>query len=233
MTKKQQSGQKGIVLLFWASVAFTAIVPILIGTLGGSASTAWAALVSGAFLTFIAKLADVAELSLGPVKARMREVIDEAAATTEQLREVATTIATAVMTDMMAGGFSGSMHLAERFELHDQLLAQLDKLGVSEDQKRRTTAQWRKGVAVIYHRIIGKLVNEEAKRVTPGTWTGTSSEYNNLLDFPHWDAPRPNEITKFCASKNLLTPEITSWIEDYRHFLDTDEIRRRDQFVQG
>jgi hypothetical protein len=42
----------------------------------------------------MARFDDLAEFSLGPLKAKMRETIDEAIATLDQLRAVATSMAT-------------------------------------------------------------------------------------------------------------------------------------------
>ena len=63
------------------------------------------------FVTFMARIDDLTELSLGPVKAKMRETIKEAYATIEELRNVAAISAKAILTDIMAGTFMGGMNL--------------------------------------------------------------------------------------------------------------------------
>jgi hypothetical protein len=49
--------------------------------------------------------------------------------------------------------------------------------------------------------------------------------------FKNWDAPRPIDIEAFCKKHDALTPEVAKWISDYRHYLDTGEIRRREKFA--
>jgi hypothetical protein len=218
----------GMTVLFWIGIAFTALVPITIGLTGGSASTTWVAALCGAFITFMAKLKDLTELSLGPVRAKMRETIAEANATVEQLREVATTLVSAMLTDMMAGNFMSGMTLGVRLELRDQVMSSLRRIGVSEDQLSRAEAEWRKGIGVTYHRIVAKAIQRAAGDGKHDPALAT--EFQELLDFPTWSAPRPVEMESFARKRGVLTEDVQGWIADYRHFLDTNEIRRRGEF---
>ena len=61
--------------LFWLGVAFPVIAPISLGVLGHG-GTAWVALLSGVFITLISRLSDIAEITVGPIKAKMREFIE-------------------------------------------------------------------------------------------------------------------------------------------------------------
>ncbi|MEE9294142.1 MAG: hypothetical protein V3W34_04135 [Phycisphaerae bacterium] len=69
-----------MIWLFWLGIVFTLVAPIVIGVAYGDQTTNWIAALCGAFVTFMAKIESIAELSLGPVKARMKEKMEEAAA---------------------------------------------------------------------------------------------------------------------------------------------------------
>ncbi len=51
------------------------------------------------------------------------------------------------------------------------------------------------------------------------------------MEFEQWKAPTPAEMTTYLESVGCLTDEISEWIDDYRHFLETGEISRREVFV--
>jgi hypothetical protein len=148
--------------LFWIATGFLFVVPTVVGIRTDSATIASVTAACGAFVMFAARLDRMTELSLGPVKAKMRETIAEATATINQLREVTTTMATATLTNMMATTFAGGMSLRKRLELHDQVMQQLESLGVSDEQQRRAQTEWRKGISILYFNVIHRLIRRAA-----------------------------------------------------------------------
>jgi hypothetical protein len=217
-------------ILFWIGTGFLLVVPAVIGLITRSATIASVTAACGAFIMLAARLDRMTELSLGPVSAKMRETIAEANATINQLREVTTTMATATLTNMMATNFMGGMSLRKRLELHDQLMQQLQRVGVSEEQQRRAQAEWRKGVSILYFNVVYR------EAVTDRTLEESNklqSEYQSMLDFPNWQAPTPDMLTRFCEQRNLLTPKVSQWIDNYQHFLSTGEINRQDEFLKA
>ena len=94
-----------------------------------------------------------------------------------------------------------------------------------------------KGIGVIYHRGIRHLLQENHKhdaitgKVPPEILTALE-EFQDLLQFKKWQAPTPDQMEEFIQGKGLMTPEIAALISDYRSFVNTGEIKRRDVFVQ-
>lgn len=219
-------------LVFVAGIVFVLLVPSAIGILVSNATAAWIALLSGAFVTVISKFDRIAEFSLGPLRARMREVVAEATATIDQLRELATSTTSAFLTNLIANSFMGGMSNERRFRVHDELVEQLRLLRVTEEQLERAEAGWKLGVGVIYHRIIGKRITDKAIEEARNSNT-LQNEIQALLDFPNWAVPPPEKFENFAQERNMLTPAVQSWIDDYRHFRRTGEIRRRDEFLKG
>jgi hypothetical protein len=163
----------------------------------------------------------------------MREALVEATATVEQLRDVATSMIGAYLTDLMAGSFMDGMSLEKRLQLHDELHDKLSGLGATADQLRSADVEWRKGISVIYHRIIS---NEIIRAIEPSdivTRNQLVSETQSLLDFPNWIAAQPSAFEQFATRHQALTPAVQGWIDDYHHFLQSNELRRRHEFIKG
>lgn len=221
---------RSMLVLFWVGVLFTLVAPVVIGVALESESTAWVAALCGAFVTFAAKLDAIAELSLGPLKARMRNAIEEVHATVDQLRSIATASFKATSAELMAGNFLSGMGLKRRLELYEQLLRSLEDLELTAAQKQEATAFWRQGVGLVYHRAIEKAVRGNGE--DPDA-TKAADEFQDTLDFPNWRVLAPAEMEALLNAKGVLTGEVQIWIDDYRHFIETGEIRRRELFVQA
>ena len=238
MEKSARQRETARKYLFWFGVIFTIFAPIIIGTVFRDPSTSWVAALCGAFITFISKLDDIAELSLGRVRAKMRETIQEANAKIEQVREIAANISETTLTALMAGnfGFQDGLRLISRLDLHDRLIQNLKEIGVSDEQISELDNKWKQGIGVIYHRTIAPLIDgrEERHLINPKA-TDEQKEaregWDELLEFDRWKAPTPDAMKIYLDSKGLLVNEIKEWVDDYRHYLETGEIRRREIFV--
>jgi hypothetical protein len=226
----------GKALLFWLGAVLTLAAPLIFGLTGHDAATSAIVAASGIAVMVLTKIEDLVEISFGPLSARMRETIREAAATIEQLRSVATAISQASLTDMMAGNFMGGTTLRTRMQLRDRIIQTLRDVGVSEAQVSEAESEWRKGISLIYHRVIrerleGRSHPNRVNTDASGDILAASREFQSLIDFSIWRAPTPEEMTTFLAARGLLNEELQEWIDDYRHYLTRNEIRRLDTFL--
>lgn len=222
-------------VLFWLGILFTLFAPVIIGIGFDDQSTSWVAALCGAFVTFIAKIGDLAELSLGPVKAKMKEKIEEASATIDQLREVATTNSEATLTDLIAGSFMGSMSLKKRLELHDSIIEALKGIGASESQILTAENDWKKGINIIYQRAIRQAVEEREDPSVINTKATEEqkkacSEIQELQNFDKWETPSPSQIRTILKKYKIESNSVDKWVCDYEHFLDNNEIKNREDF---
>ncbi len=223
-------------VLFWIGVALTIVAPIIIGIYFKDASTSWVAALCGAFIIFVSKLDEISELSLGPVKAKMKEKIAELNEIIKQLRQAVTITSQVALTDLIAGGFMGSMSLSKRLELHKNIISNLKSIGASEDQISLAEKDWKKGISVIYHLTI-QVVLEGRKSPnlinpdTPENKKQASNEINKLLDFKNWDVPTPHQIRSVLVRHSIQDEAVASWVADYEHFLDKNEIRRPEEII--
>jgi hypothetical protein len=188
-------------------------------------TAAFAILIAGVVAVLVGRLHHVEELTLGPLKARLRKSIDEANATIQQLRSLALALGEASLTDLMAGNFFEGMSLRRRFATHDVIKRSLLDLGLSVGDIQKASANWNKGIAVTYHRAIRAALPKELN-------VRIRDEFNGMLKFEEWQAPSPDALDAFLRQHGLVTDEVTAWIDDYRHFERTKEIRRLDEFVK-
>ncbi|MCH8184337.1 MAG: hypothetical protein IID55_14255 [Proteobacteria bacterium] len=223
-------------LWFGGGILFTVAAPLYIGIELDDQSASWIAFLIGAFITLMSRFDEIAEFSLGPLRARMREKIEEATATIEQTRSITLAISKVALTDLMAGNFFDSTTLAVRLSLHDNLVRQLEDIGASAEQIADAENMWRRGIAIIYHRSIRREIlqrhgspNQTGPSETP-EMKATAKGFQDLLNFAQWMAPSPAEMESYLRSEDSITPEIQAWIDDYRHYLETGIIRRRDLF---
>jgi hypothetical protein len=96
-------------------------------------------------------------------------------------------------------------------KLHDQIMAALETIDATNEQKRDAEEGWRKGIAVIYHRILREQIIQAVKQKSPadiGIADQCGREFGALLDFNNLEAPRPHEVERVCMGRDALTPEV-------------------------
>jgi hypothetical protein len=175
------------------------------------------------------------------VEARTRkldEAINQATATVDQLRALATTVAQVTLTDLMSSNFMDGATLATRLSLHDKLLGTLKNLGVTSEQIAEADENWRRGIGVIYHRIIRHELGQRKSKNNvnfdaPKESQDAAHAFLDLVKFDEWKVPTPAEMESFINGRGLMTPELQAWVDDYRYFLTHWKLRRVEEFAKG
>ena len=197
------------------------IVPVTLLVFWGKKTGMWLIVVAGAVVLTFANIDKIQRFKIAGIEAEMRKAVQEANATIEQLRNVATTSARATITSLMADNFIAGITLKNRLELHDQLISNLEKIGASKQQIEEADEMWKRGVGVIYHRGIGNKLDSP-----------TAQEFQGLLKLDDWKAPSSGEIEKFIESKGLMNQELKDLIDEYKYFESTGTIRRKELFFE-
>lgn len=162
-------------------------------------------------------------------EAEMRQAVEEAHATVEQLRTLAATSTESTLTTLMSENFFDGTTLEHRLSMHDKLVDCLRQLGVSQKQIGEARHMWSKGIGIIYHRAIrNALADREEKNPER---IAAAKEFEELLKFERWDAPSSQEMRAFIQARELLSEQISQLLSDYAHFEQTGQIKRRDVFV--
>lgn len=169
-------------------------------------------------------------------EAEMRQAVEQAHATVEQLRTLAATSAESTLTILMAGNFFDGATLSTRLDLHDCLIRSLKEIGVPRPQIDEADRMWRSGVGVIYHRGIRNSLegrthpNQVNFKADPASLEA-SRQFQDLLRFETWAAPSSSDMRTFIEGKSLMTSALAELLDDYSHFEKTGSIKRRDVFV--
>ena len=146
------------------------------------------------------------------------------------------TSAEAVITNSMAGMFWGGSPLETRLYLHDRIIASLRNAGIKETEIANVNEMWVKYIGIIYYRSI-KTALEEHKR--PDNINTKASpelpkalkEFEDMVDFSKLEVPSPDVMQSFINERGIMNDEAKELIEDYRYFIKTNDIRRREVFI--
>ena len=122
-----------------------------------------------------------------------------------------------------------------RLDLHDRIIESLREIGLSEDKIKDVNQMWVKGIGLIYHRgiryaLINRIEQNKIDTKTKSELSKVSEEFQKMQDFKQWKVPSPDEMELFIEEKGLLNQKIKELIEDYRYFLQTGKIRRKEVF---
>jgi hypothetical protein len=169
-------------------------------------------------------------------EAEMRQAVEQAHATVEQLRSLAAASAESTLTTLMAGNFFDGTTLTTRLGLHDRLIRSLEEIGVPQPQIDGADRMWRSGVGVIYHRGIhhileGRTQKNHVNFKADPVLLETSKQFQDLLCFDKWQAPSSSDMKAFIEGKGLMTDELAGLLNDYAQFEKTGKLRRQDVFV--
>jgi len=217
----------GVVLLLALAVLF--------GLLGKPTEMALIIVASAIALAFI-NIDRIQKFKGGGFEAEMREVLEEAAATIDQLRDVACAGAEPTLTSLMSDNFMDGVSLEKRLESHDLLISKLQEIGASESQISAADAWWKKGVGVLYHRGVKNLIEHRSNdgqmltNLAPGILEA-GAEFHKTLKYETWDAASSDQMREFIANKGLMTDDLRDLLDDYRHFEKTGTLKRREVFI--
>lgn len=191
--------------------------------------------VAGAICLSFVNIDKIQKFKGAGFEAEMKQAVDEANATLDQLRVIATTSTETILTDLMAGNFANGMTLRTRMELHDKLIINLEDIGASKGQIESAETMWKRGVNITFFRGIrsaikinkDKFEDKEAKKYIQDV----SAEFQALLKFEEWEAPTSQKLKVFLVKKSVMNPEIDELLKDYSEFESNGNIRRKNVFV--
>ncbi|MDF3823082.1 hypothetical protein P3G55_24535 [Leptospira sp. 96542] len=238
---------KNFKMLYLALISFAlalaGIVCLVVGVLslweGKDLVRAATGLGGGLLLLFAASIERFEVLKGLGIEARTRQLdaaIDQATATLEQLRELATSFSGVALTELMSGHFAyGGATLKVRIELHDELLQTLKALGISARQIDTADQNWRKGIASIYRSkiidLVGKNTPPNRLKNVPDSHQLAAQELEDMFSGEDPSASVHSQAQQFLESRGLMTPEIQEWMADYDFYLKNKRIRRVDEFA--
>ncbi|WP_295487718.1 hypothetical protein [uncultured Pseudomonas sp.] len=107
-------------VLFWLGIAIAVLTPVPLALYLNKSDVSILCFVSGTLAVLFSKLEALEELSVGPLKAKLRAAITEANATVDQLRKLGTELSSATLSILIATEFMNGMSVKEKFSLHQK-----------------------------------------------------------------------------------------------------------------
>lgn len=219
----------GVAITFWAAYLLTfQDVPF---------ERAGALLLFGIVFMVLSKWNSLEEFTLGPIKAKLRQAIQEANATVDEVRTLAKAISKATLTDLIAGSFMGSMSFSQRYEIFKEVMRALTDIGLNEAERKHVSEEWRKGVSILYSgKIRDMIIGVEQSHVKD--WTKHKAR-NGLLEselqqeagFATWKSPSPEDFEAFMKKHSFpIDTELKELLTQYKTFLATGEIPDKNLF---
>lgn len=168
------------------------------------------------------------------LRKEMKQVVDEANATLDQLRSVACISTEAILTDLMASNFMDGTTLRKKLEIHNRLIANLEKLRATKEQIQKADEMWSRGVPVIFFRGIRKAIesresntHDEKERLKE-----VSHRYQDLMEFDEWKVPSSQDLREFLSIHHALNPDVEELLVDLAEFENEGSLRREEVFVK-
>lgn len=224
--------------LFWMGVLIAVFVPVPLAIWLDSARFGVLCFVSGSLSVLFSRIDVLEELSVGPLKAKLREAISEAHATVEQLRTLGADLSGVTLSLLIATEFMGGMDVKAKFELHRKIIECLTDLGASQEQIQGAQNNWVKGVSIMYYRLIRKAIEDRASFShinldAEDNEMAASNDIHAKANIDLWNVPTPVEMRDILQKHSITKPEVLAWIADYESFLKTLSIPRPELFLSS
>lgn len=222
--------------LFWVGVLIAVFAPVPLAVWLDSAKFGVLCFVSGTLSVLFSKIDLLEELSVGPLKAKLRAAINEANATVEQLRTLGTELSDATLSLLIATEFMDGMNVKSKFELHQKIIDCLLALGASKEQVKTAQMNWLKGVSWMYLRVIRQRIEgrESFTRINldaNSAELAASKEIFELSNFDTWHVPTSAEMRAVLDKHGIVNEAANEWIKDFEVFVETSSIPRIDLFL--
>lgn len=218
---------------------------LLYGTIymwiGNDLSKIGVSLTAGVMLLLAGSLERFEMLKGLGVEAKMRTldvVINDATATLEDLRSLATRVTEVTLTELINSYFLGGSSLQKRISMHDDLLETLKQLGASNTQVHEADTHWRKRIQLLYLQIIQACIAKKKELAhvntsAPLTSQEASKKFGELFNIELLEIITPQKVTDFINEQSLMTDKIKEWIEDYSNYVTTGKINRVDKLCSA
>ncbi len=211
---------------FWIGLVLATAGPLTL-ILSGYSEAGWAAMISGLILMLGSRFELIEELSLGPLRAKLRQRIEETDTTLVAIRNLAALVASISLSLVKRSGRIGGYTDEEEEQIAKEVKGFLEQIDIDEANIDETFAEWHNAVGRDYvHFILG------GNTIPDGGSPELFSEWEALRSRWFDNLPAPEELTGFLSKGGALTPEREEWIEDYRFYLERHGHRRPEVWEQ-
>lgn len=230
------SGMKAA--LFWVGVLLAVLVPVPLAIYFNSSEIPIICFSSGFLAVLFSKIEMLDELTVGPLKAKLRATINEAAATVDQLRALGAQLSEISLTMMISTEMVSDIGLKQKIDLHDKIIKHLADLGVSQEQLNEARVDWKRVVSFLYVRLMRSIVEgresfDQPNQSASASEKNASAELLSVANVRSSSAVDPNTIREILTKNDIQKPELDQWLNDYEVFFRTLTIPRVAAFVES
>jgi hypothetical protein len=204
-------------VLFYIAIVYTLLVPLAAALLVGAGTAAVLSLV-GIVMIVITRIDDIELFKLWGLEARLRQKIDEASATVEQLKRLASAIAEPAISSLaMHDQMMRRLNLSYRHKMKGDIDHMLREIGVSNEKISEIGAVWNQMMAyrLARHVVEGENVSEQVWK----DWQELAQAYEHERPVP------PGKVEAFLKERKMWGSDRARRLEDYKHFIGTGEVR--------
>lgn len=159
--------------------------------------------------------------------AELRDTIEKAQVTMEQMRSLAEALAAASVTAISGVGRYASPD-DRYFRIIGEIEKNLKELGISRQKIEEVLGPWYD--AKLHDHVY--VIRDMTRAIPDATPKGTDI-WNNLFVRGSFDPlPKPEELTERLESCGILTNEVILAIKDYQHYLEKKELRRPEVWLR-
>lgn len=207
------------------NVAGAVLVAFMICLIVSGTDGYWAALFAGAMLFLIGNADRIHKLKLSAdgIEAETRELRRETRDTLEELRELATIVATNTLSLVMRAGRFGTYTNEEKEGVKNDVTRLLRKLGVEDAKIDQSLNDWHRFVEHDYRRLLTGGI-----KVPKDLPQGMSNRWEEVRKGGIARIASPDEVESFLREAGMLTDERAELVADYRYYREHKQFRRPD-----
>ena|SRR5579862_2684757 len=176
----------------------------------GRNDTGWLILIGSSAMILLANLNKLKSIKFYGLAAELKETIQEANLTIDQLKTLAMVLAEPAISLIAATGTPRPLPLIYRKSLVDRINFVLKNIEVPEEEIRRMNDVFRHTLR-LWHGV----------RIVEGIQNVPQD-----LHLPHKQFATPENYEQFLTSRDMLTNERKELIEDLKYFIEKDDLRR-------
>lgn len=214
---------------FLTVFAIASLAAAIAGPFFGSITAVGAGIVGFAGLLIAANLDRLAEFkaSKSGIEAKTREIFARAEVTIDELRSLAKTVAGLSLSLVKRTGRFGGYSDEEQNKIHDDAVAVLRRIGVSEPDLDVVLRDWHLFAEFDYPYFIlgGHTSPHELDSAAMQDW-------NSLRGGGIEKIPSPREVRDFLVKHNLLSERIRDLVDDYEYYCVNKSHRRPGVWVE-
>jgi hypothetical protein len=175
------------------------------------------------------RLRDISSFRLLGLAATLERQREQVEITLAQLQGLSASLARASFSELAFSGqvFVG-ISMAERFRVHDEIVANLMEIGLKSDDIMKTQRLW----VYVYCDILAALIQGAIKQLLPAT------DVENEFKLLHKEKegprlPSPGTLRKWADSKNLSDTKIDRLLQEYENVWTTGTMKNPDLIPYG